>query len=358
VTRPHWQWVLVRPVTGGGATVAELTEARSRRIEFPLDGPAKAGFTFPGRHPQVRLVDEVETDVLIARDGLAVFRGRINTSEDTISETVHTCTFGAIDYRGMLDRRIVWPGSTLVYTGADQAAIAADLIADTQALGTLGITLPATTTGVARDRTYETGAVIGELITNLGRCLNGFDWDISPALALRIWYPARGATTPVFVAEYGRTVTSLRRTVSSSDFANAIRYSGADAVPAALRTVTPGIEGRWERQIGDTNLTTPAAVNESADGAIVELSGIEPAYQVTLAPGAWTPATVWLGDVIRLLVRSGRLDVDTTTRVVGVNIDLDDDGNETIALAVGPYRWRLSTQLADYRSRLDLLERR
>jgi hypothetical protein len=360
VATPHYQWLITRPVSAGGLGVEELTEARSRRIEFALDDSAKASWTLPGRHPQTPLVDELATDLVVSRDSVAIFRGRVNASDDSVSPTVHTCTFSAADYRGVLDRRIIWPGSTASYVQVDQAAIAADLINDTQVLGPLGIQTPTTPTGVKRDRTYESGASIGELIGNLGRCENGFDWDISPGLVFRVWWPARGTTTPSWVGEYGRNVSDVRRTVASGDYANAIRFSGKDAVtpPPVTRVVTPGNEGRWEDQRGNTDVTTTAQLNEQANGAILAASVIQPSYSLTLVPGAWTPATVWLGDTIRLIVNSGRLAVDTTTRVVGVGIDIGESGEETVSLQLGRYRWRLPQRLGDYAYRLDRLERR
>jgi hypothetical protein len=357
VKPPRYQFVLVRPATAGGAGVAELTEARTRRLDFALDDNSSAGWTLPGRHPQTALIDELETDLVVARDGVALFRGRINASDDTISANVHTCTFSAVDYRGLLDRRIVWPGSTAAFNQIDQATIAATLINDTQALGTLGIAAAPAATGVKRDRTYDVGSTIGELIGSLGRALNGFDWDISPTLALRIFYPRRGTSTVLFVAEYGRNVSDVRRTVASGDFANAIRFSGKDEVPSATRVIVPGIEGRWERQLGNPDLATPAAINEQADGAIVAVSTITPSYSITLTPGTWAPGVVWLGDTIRLLIRSGRLDVDTTARVVGASIEIGENGEETVSLQLARYRSTLTARLTDYQYRLDRLER-
>jgi len=354
---PYYQFVLTQPASAGGSSLAELTEARSRRLDFGLDDDAKASWTLPGRHQQTALIDEIENDVVVARDGVALFRGRINASDDTVSANVHTCTFNAVDYRGLLARRILWPTSTATFTQIDQAQIAATLINESQALGTLGIIASPAATGVKRDRTYDVGSTIGELIASLGRVINGFEWDISPTLALRIFYPQRGVVTPVFVAEYGRNVTDVRRTVASGDFANAIRYSGKDGVASAIRVITPGPEGRWERQLGNPDVTTAGAVNDQADGAIAAVSTITPAYSVTLAPGVWAPGVVWLGDTVRLLVRSGRLDVNTTARVVGASIDIGDHGEEQVSLQLARYRGSLPARLADYQYRLDRLER-
>lgn len=359
-TPPHYQFIVLQPFAVGNLAIAELTAARSRRLDFALDESAKASWAMPGRHPQTRLVDELETDILVSRDGVALFRGRTNASEDTLSANVHTTTFAATDYRGMLYRRIAWPGSTVTFAAVDQAQIAAQLIRDAETRGPpLGIsTSGPINTAVLRDRTYDVGANVGELIANLGRVQNGFDWDVSPDLRFRVWWPARGTQTVTFTAEYGRTVTDVRRTIASGEFANALRFSGDDGVPAVTRVITPGNEGRWEDQQGDTDLTTTKALNETADGAIVRASNLEPSYQLTLTPGIWSPGLVWLGDLVRIVIRSGRLDVNTTSRVVAVSIDLGEDGQETVQLQVARYRWRLTDRLADYQYRLDRLERR
>lgn len=354
VDLPRYQFIVVRPA---GAGVAELTEAHGRKIEFALDDAATAGFTIPGRHPQAALIDELEVDLLVARNGSAIFLGRVNASDDSIDADAHETTISAVDYRGMLDRRIVWPGSRKAFTATDQGAIVKALVDDTQALGTLRITFGNVTTGVVRDRTYDEGQTIGDLIGDLGRCINGFDWDVSPTRQLRIFYPARGNLVP-WILEYGANVTGVRRTVQSSDFANAIRYSGADTIPATTRVVAPGVEGRFERQFGNPDIKLAATLGQAADAQIVTSSTIVPSYTVTMLPGSYDPARAWLGDTVRLLVRSGRLDVDVSLRITGISLDVDDEGVETAELTLGTYRGTLPQRLAGYQSRLDRLERR
>ena len=246
----HYQWIVARP---DGANVAELTEARTRRIELALDDSGQATWTMPGRHPQTRLVAELSTDLAVARDRLLIFRGRVGGSDDTISPNVHTTTFAAVDYRGMLDRRIIWPGSRTVFNNLDQTHIARGLVDDTQRLhGDLGITFEGVgDTGVMRDRTYEEGQVIGELIGNLGRCVDGFDWDVSPLKVLRTFYPQRGNPVPI-ILEYGRNLSEVRRTVTSTKFANVLRYSGAEELGAVTRVLR-----RARRVVSSTRTATP-----------------------------------------------------------------------------------------------------
>ena len=350
----HYQWLVARP---DGANVAELTEARTRRLELSLDASGQATWTMPGRHPQTRLVAELSTDLAVARNRELIFRGRIGGSDDTLSPTVHTSTFAAVDYRGMLDRRIIWPGNRTVFNNTEQAAIARALVTDTQARGDLGITYDATVTGVNRDRTYEEGQYVGELIANLGRSINGFEWDVSPLKVLRFFSPQRGNPVPI-ILEYGRDLSDVRRTVTSTKFANALRYSGSDDIAAVIRQVAPGPEGRFEHQDGNPDVTQAGTLNQQADGAFAQASQIRPAYRVTLRPGRWDPPLMWLGDAARLLVRSGRLNVDTVLRIFGLTVELDEDEVETVHLDLGAHPPALTDRLNDTAARLDRLERR
>ena len=85
---------------------------------------------------------------------------------------------------------------------------------------------------------------------------------------------------------------------------------------------------------------------------------IRPAYRVTLVPGRWDPALMWLGDAVRLLVRSGRLDVDTVLRIFGLVVELDENEVETVQLDLGAHPPALVDRLNDTAARLDRLERR
>jgi hypothetical protein len=42
-----------------------------------------------------------------------------------------------------------------------------------------------------------------------------------------------------------------------------------------------------------------------------------------------------MGDVVPLVVRSGRLNVNTNVRVLGITYTIGDDGQEDVALTVG-----------------------
>jgi peptidoglycan/xylan/chitin deacetylase (PgdA/CDA1 family) len=370
--RRPWQLV-AGPATGGHEI--SLTAAKGRRYTAKLTEPSELGFGINARHSQATAIDELASDVHMlwtspAGSTLELDRLRVGSTGDTGTDKEHTMTAACLDYREVVKRRILYPGATLTHTAVDQGEIAWSLIDYTQNLdgGDLGIskgwsgTAP---TGVTRDRTYEVGNSIGERIQELSELLDGFDWDISPdgasALTLDVWSPQRGSDRGV-VLEFGGLVASFRREVNPSDYANAIRMSGEEALTAAERTasdIASRAEGRWDAQLGDTGLTTQAALDERADWQLEQSQVITPVWTVTLRRGSWDgPDHIWLGDPVRLVVKSGRLDVDTTLRVYEVGVSIGDNGDEQIDLSLGGPRPDYRRRPRRTERRLNTLERR
>ncbi len=373
--RPRTRWQLVLGSASGGHELA-LTEARSRRYTARLNDASDLSFSIDGRHPQAAAIEEMSTDVhllLSTSTGTTILdRCRVGATRDEIGEDEHRTDVTCLDYRAVLDRRTLWTGDTLTFAAVDQTDIAWELIAATQAhrAGDLGIWkgVAAGYTSQARDRTYEAGDSIGQRIQELSEVINGFDWDITPdsASSLRFdaWYPGRGSDRGV-VLLLGGLVATVSRELNTSDYANAIRYSGAETTTAgeweAGDLGTPGafLQGRWDRAFGDDGLTTQGALDERAEWQLAESQVVRPVYTVRLRRGGWEgPDHIWVGDTVRLIIPSGRLDVDTTARVHEVQIDIDEDGGETVTLALGGPRPDFRRWPPLIEQRLTNLERR
>lgn len=358
----RWAWIAVDT---DGTARGELTEARSRRLTVPLDGPVTASFAIDGRHEQATLLDELSADLVVRRGDRKLYRGRVGRSSDNISANVHTVSFESADYRGLLGRRVLYAGDTLTFAAVDQEQIGWTLIANTQARtgGDLGITRGASqSTGVTRDRTYPAGKNIGDALTQLGRVDNGFDWEIDPDLVYRVHYPTRGRLRSNFPLEYGGSVASLSRNVNPSRFANAVRVTGDDALVAESREaagLATAAEGRFDVQWGDPDITEQTTLAAKADWLLDEHFEVRPAYTVTLAPDVWSsPTDLWVGDTAPLIVKTGRLAVVTELRVYELQFDIDDSGVETITAVLGDVPPHLATELSDTSRRLTDLERR
>jgi hypothetical protein len=203
-----------------------------------------------------------------------------------------------------------------------------------------------TTRTIAYAGTEQMAAEIDKLATMAG----GFDWGCEPpgpsdpasvAAIFYCWYPQRGVSQP-FIAEYGTNVTSVKRTVDSTGFANWVQYTGTSGTAAQVASgdvvTNPQLhaEGLWQATKSDANVSDTSLLLAEAQYDLGQESILTPSYTLTLAPGAWAGKvlTCWLGDTIRVRVQSGRLSVDINVRIVQVDITIDDAGNETIALTV------------------------
>lgn len=353
-----WHFVLIN---SDGSAVGELTAAKAKKVIWPLDDAASASFTIDGQHAQAALVKELEMDLLVYDDGGAVrFRGRLGTSSDTFGSTGDLATFSAVDYRGFLARRILWPGSTTIFTTIDQAQILWTLISDSQATtdGDLGIVRgTGQVTGVDRTFTFAEGSKLSDLAAQVASVDDGFEWEIDANLNLNIFYPERGSVTAE-VLDYGGTVLSGTRTLDTSTFADAIRYSGATALtPVTAESSSFGAAGRWESQIGDTSILDQPTLTLKADFELAQDEVPTPSYELILRSGWWSPDLLWLGDSAEVVIKSGRLDVDSVQRVTQVEVDIGDDGGEVVTVTTGPVIVAQDLKLNDVLTRLDSLER-
>lgn len=355
-------------VATGWSVLTDLSQANSRKVTFQLDGPTTVSFSLDGRDPEALFIEELLTDVVALRDSTRMARARVVGTQDSITQNAHTVSVTCADYRSVLARRLLFAGDAEL-TGfatpnpaVEQVDIAWSLINRTQSRlqGNFGITNGSLATGVTRNRTYEQGASIGGLLDNLGRVDNGYEWEIDADLVFRTYYPQRGSANG-FLLDLGGSVSSCTRAVTSSNFANAVRVNGADGSSPVTATGTVGTEGRWEAQIGDTNISESATITARAQYELDSRGTIVPSYSLGLNSELWTgPSDLWLGDTARLILNSGRLAVDTDVRVLAMDFDLDADGYESVRATVGAYTpgqlW--TSQQRELNTRLMDLERR
>ena len=330
---PEYAWVVSGPET------RELTEARSRRLNFAVDGGATASFTMSGLSEEAAAIQELQTDLTVYRDGTKIFRGRIMAEQDSVTADGHTVTFAVKDYRGLLEYRTVGTDG-LSWSGVDQFTIAWEMIEHTQdkVNGDLGIVegLGSTDSGQARTRELAPGTTIAEALQSLGRLQNGFEWEIDAERALNRWFTRRGGDNGVRL-DYGGLVSSLSRSLAP-DFANVAQVQGAggtnpaESVSAAL-AADP--RGRWEISRGYPTITEQSTVDARADWVLEETATSRPGFATTLTQGVWEgPDHIWLGDLAELQVKSGRLNVSSQQRVVTLGLPIGDDGTETVHLGL------------------------
>jgi hypothetical protein len=355
--------------------LAEQIDARGRQLVQAWDTAATLTFTLDGHSKGAALINELRHDVIAWRwddqTGADVPVGRfiIDHSEDEITEQSHTVVFTCHDYYAMLTRRLLT--ATYSATNVDQDDMVTAIVNGASQVrsssGTPfspGAYLPLTValvnpdgstrttpSGQLRQRIYPPQTDVGQVVDELSKIINGFDFDVQPGTShdlLRLFYPYQGVprTTPALV--YGSTVASLTRVVASADYANYQRVLGnnGSSDPAAAQLYsetwnadaasgTAGAVGLWMTGDNAADVTIQATLDQKAAGDLALSGVLLPSYTLNLRPGAYTWGNPNMGDVVPLIVKSGRLNVSTTTRVLGITYSIGDDGDENVSLTVG-----------------------
>lgn len=332
-------WTLSYGPASGDAPTRQLTAARSRRFTVRVDGARDLQLSIDARSDEAAGFAPLASDLWAWRDGELLLRGRYCPAQGQLSPNVHTATMGFVDYRGLLGLMNRTAGASgRAFTNTDQAVIAWTLINESQALtgGDLGITNGlGSTSGTTRDRTLEPFKPIAEDIAQMARLNNGFDWEISPELELNRWYPQRGTTTGV-VLDYGGAVTSAFWQIDPTRFGNWVGVSGAEGltpVTAAATGLATDPRGRWEWIESYPTITNQATLDARAPALLAQAEVLGVDWTVTLAPGRWGgPDHFWIGDTVIFAVNDGPWDFAAPHRIIEMQVDIGDHGDETVTL--------------------------
>lgn len=386
--RGQWRLILLeRDFTGttqwGQLALAEIAGATGRRLEQNWNQSATLTFSVDGHSAAASAVAELTTDVLALRwddqqgRDIPVFRGVVAQSEDQLSEQQHTVTFTCHDYFAMLARRLFTANFSAVNQDQDNVIISMVYVA-TSASASSGTTLVPGSylplqvqrvnpdgsrrtglSGQLRTRAYYPSTQIGQSISDLAAVINGFDFDVVPTGgqvggltynidSLRIFYPYQGITRSQPALVYGSSISSLTRSVNSADYANYWRVIGnngssdpaaaqlyAEAWNSDANNVGQNPIGLWMGADDAADVTIQSTLNDKAAGDLALNGLIVPTYTLSLRPGVYSWGAFNMGDVLPLVVRAGRLNVNTTIRVLGIAYSIGDDGQEDVELTVG-----------------------
>jgi microcystin-dependent protein len=365
------------PITG--TLITELVDARARVLTQAWDSPAQLVFTLDGHNPAATYIDELTHDVYAwrwdeaaGRDRL-MFRGVIGQVQDTIDEQSHTVVVTCHDYLAMMGRRFLTSPRLTVIQGQDQDDIASALVAFAyQVTSSDGSTsfapgsylplelalvnpdgTPRGKSGVIRDRTYTGGQILGTALDDLAKVIDGFDYDCLPHSDIdgvdqvRIFYPSQGVERDDCPLVYGSTVSTVQRATDSGTYANYWRVLGnanaattdpqlwADSWSADANDITRIATGLWMGADNAASVTDVTTLQEQAAGDVALYGEVTPSWTVGLRPGAYRYGFPNMGDTVPLIVQSGRLNIDTTIRVLGFTFTIGDDGQEDVGIVVG-----------------------
>ena len=338
----HW---LAGPKDGSAFT--ELQTLAGRTVTWRLTDAHEAQFTVSASGGNDNGLAELATELLIVRAGQPVYRGRLGASADDMQATLHLATFQALSVRGVLQHRMLYDGDLLTWDATDVAAIALQLIQQTQrrAGGDLGIVrglgFPA---GVTKTKQCAPGDIITDKIDDLAYVdVGGFDWDITPTngpdLHLDVWPGGRGRDLGLVLQRGDQfTLPSWARSVSVDQYADAlIMSSTGNTPPPPVQVEIPNLatapQGRWDASLSAEE-NDAATLTARAGLAVGSASVLTPTYTIPLRPGYWLgPAHIWLGDVVTVIPGSGRLTAPERLRVSEVSVQVDD--TEQVTLTAG-----------------------
>lgn len=356
----EWTWSVTPGLSGG----RELSHARRRRLTVRRRAAADASFTISGRHEEAAEISELATDLIVRREGQALFRGRIGATDDDVGSSRHELSVSAGDYRALLGRRIFYDADTLgPHAGIDVGELAWDVVEVMQARsgGDLGITagdgIPADV--VAPSATFVAGQSAADAIDTFTTDETS-DWEVDAELRLNVFPGGRRIQTDVAL-DYGANVMRVRRSVKPENYANAGRFTGEASLSPEQRAaadIANRAEGRFDAQKGFPDVLAQPLLSAVADAELDRLQTILPTYGVTLMPGWWTgPSDLWVGHVVTLRVVSGRLDVLADYTVDELDINVGDDGSEVIVATMGAVAAGYESRIVKAEDRLRDLER-
>ncbi len=343
----QWSVELVQPL---GGTITTLPEAADRQFTLSVTEDATLSFTLDGRNPKARYVQPMFTDVVLYRDAVKVFRGRIvqaNQSGDAANCKIQV---SAVSYKALLKRRFFQNNGH--YTGDIEACawLAINATQLTRPNSDLGITRGVNqSTGITVTKyQYENGLSMKDFIDGVMQTnsaindANAFEWDIDPDLVFKVYKPTRGKRTPTFLADFGGSVLSYDTQFDPNGYANIFTVQGNGSYNATLITDEgrrPPAAGVFEEFINDGQLTTPALVDSRAFWLGTYNGQLElcKTYNLELSNSRWAgPESCWIGDFIRLSIVDGALNVSTDQmRVMDMHISIDAGGYEGVAISVG-----------------------
>lgn len=360
---------------------AELTSARGKTLKVRLNDSDEITFTLNGEHSDAALIHELVTDIVATRNDTLVSRCRVGQTTDTIDDAVASLTVNARSYQEILKRRFINAGEAVLAeastTPIEQEQIGWDLISAGQLIlalfpwsRNLGITRGTSqTTGITRNVTYTAWSYITDNINNtLVNVTNGFDWIITPDLIYKVYYPQRGTvhTNDGVYLSYPGNLKGFSVNFDPNSYTNFETVQGVNnTITSAISTsaVSNNTEpaGSWDRFIGMPDYIlaaqTTAQVNYDLNRNIQKI----PAYSLTMSKNAWGgPSSLWVGDTCLVSLTKGRVQVQANMRIIGLDIEIDDEGNEGVKIYVAnPDRLLLlKQQNKDILSRLSNLERR
>lgn len=317
----------------------------SWKLDRNLDDGCTFSFGVPGYSPEAGAISELDTDVWLYRNGSLDQRFRIvQVNQEWGPSGEDTVSVQAVCYRRLFAGRYL--NTDLSFDQVSQGQIIWDLIDHSQNLvnGDLGITIGNLGPTVLRDRSYEAGQNILDIITDLSNVINGPTWDIDENLELVVsQYPLYpNNPTPVVL---GATALSLSRPSGASKFANVAVVSGNQQETTLVVAEATGLptdpRGRWERRASYPTVSLQGTLNDHSTGLLTEYQAPTTIWSVNVNPERFFGDALYqLGDFVRIVQPPSTAApisipaVEVPGQVIAISIDADADGEVGVVMRV------------------------
>lgn len=373
----EWTYLLADLRTNAVTAEIPLAGARpSKKVGAAgsLSGTWALSSKWDGGDPYT-LTTPARTALYALRDGRPMWGGILWTRR--YDSTTSKVDLGCADWWSYFDHRKVLPllspnpavgdvaQLATTYAAVDQNTIARNLVAlaQTHTGGNIGIQLDTTTSNTPRDRTYYGYEMrdVGEALRQLSQVQGGPDvmFDVAsnldsvgrPVRLLRLGTPTLGQMGSPFVFETGGNILSYTWPSDGSRMASRTYATGSGMETGQLIAVsedTARYNDGWPLLEHDTNYSTvsdPATLTGHAAGdqRAVRLPVVLPTLTVrgdgrnasgkVVGPaiGDYGP-----GDDARVVIKDPffRAGIDTTMRIVSIDIDPGEGGVETATLTM------------------------
>jgi len=343
------QWQFITQARNG-AQIADQTGLRDRRLLFQLNQPPILSAKLRVNDPRAKrdssggLAPGVH-EMKVYRDGEAVesVYQLVRVGE---SGTADTITLD-LEWRGIasyLQDALVYPqaaaysSTTLPWTWINTF--------QSRTGGSYGITQGAVTgTPPNRQISIQQEAGLFDSINSLSSSGDGFDWAINASRQYVEWHSARGADNGI-VLEPGVNVTewSFDENTGPGEIVTDLLVNGPPGSQqvAASDSTARTLYGRREAAATffadfEPTSVTNGQLQAHADAAMADYIAPVIIPQIRLVKNhpsiPW--GSYWLGDIVTFRVRVGAYDwINAPYRIVQIDVSLDDNNNETIALGV------------------------
>lgn len=350
---PTWKFILADSTVSPLKRIGELMAAKSRQLTLALDKSGSLTFQMSMGHQMAEQIQPITTSIIAYKYNQPMWSGPVWTIDEDV--TNDNMTVNAVGWFELLNHRILHDQKS--YITAVGGSIALDLLTITNtAAAPWFITSDATQVHdtQTRSRDYDRWQNVGAAITELSEIENGFDFVIDPITRVMSFYssPSLGGPNPptpvwhdqkdaVFSFGWGPdNISDFTRQTDASQIMNTIFVSGKNGTYGpGTDTASIAAYGAFEEQvslsdIADVNVLTAYGAEEVTFRKTPRVI-----YSITPFPRHSAPLRVpdplvdyGLGDQVYLTaVRPPRVLIQNqAVRVFGLDINIDDEGNEKL----------------------------